>query len=84
MKNEETKKEVVQIMLSNPYFEDEIEILESFEDVKTQLEHYNRGDIEFLTVTKRSSNRVMVDNATLINPKNFARVEISKYMITGF
>lgn len=79
-----TKKEVVKIMLSNPYYEDEIEILESFEDVKTQLEHYNGGDIEFLTVTKRSSNRVMVDNATLINPKNFARVEISKYMITGF
>lgn len=32
MKKEETKKEVVKIMLSNPYYEDEIEILESFED----------------------------------------------------
>lgn len=79
----ETKKEVVKIRLLNPYFEEEIEVSESYDDIKNQLKYYGLGNLNFITVTKRNYNKRIVDNTILINPKNFSSVEISKHIIEG-
>ena len=62
---------MTKIVLKNPYFEEEIKVKDSYENVIDMLKFIERGNIDYLQLQQIEPTETIIT----INPKHFAKVE---------
>lgn len=62
---------MTKIVLKNPYFEEEIKVKDSYENVIDMLKFLERGNINYLQLQQIEPTETIIT----INPKNFAKIE---------
>lgn len=62
---------MTRIVLKNPYFEEEIKVKDSYENVIDMLKFLERGNINYLQLQQIEPTETIIT----INPKNFAKIE---------
>ena len=62
---------MTRIVLKNPFFEEEIKVKDSYENVIDMLKFLERGNINYLQLQQIEPTETIIT----INPKHFAKVE---------
>lgn len=62
---------MTRIVLKNPYFEEEIKVKDSYENVIDMLKFLERGNINYLQLQQIEPTETIIT----INPKHFAKIE---------
>jgi hypothetical protein len=62
---------MTKIVLKNPYFEEEIKVKDSYENVIDMLKFIERGNIDYLQLQQIEPTETIIT----INPKHFAKIE---------
>ena len=62
---------MTKIVLKNPYFEEEIKVKDSYENVIDMLKFLERGNINYLQLQQIEPTETIIT----INPKHFAKIE---------
>ena len=62
---------MTRIVLKNPYFEEQIKVKDSYENVIDMLKFLERGNINYLQLQQIEPTETIIT----INPKNFAKIE---------
>ena len=65
---------MTKIVLKNPYFEEEIKVKDSYENVIDMLKFLERGNINYLQLQQIEPTETIIT----INPKHFAKIEFHK------
>ena len=62
---------MTKIILKNPYFEEEIKVKDSYENVIDMLKFLERGNINYLQLQQIEPTETMIT----LHPKHFAKIE---------